>query len=185
MKPLIKGLIVDDELSGRENLKYLIENYCTEIEIIGTASSACEAKKFLSYITPDVIFLDVNMPVLDGFDFLESVDSGKFMVVFVTAHDDYAIKAIKANAIDYLLKPIDIKELQQTVKRLADNFNNTGTDVKATQPEKVILPVTHGFKVINDNDIIRMEAEDCYTHIFTVSVKKITVSKTLKEFEQK
>jgi two-component system LytT family response regulator len=125
------------------------------------------------------------MPVLDGFDFLESIDSGKFMVVFVTAHDEYAIKAIKANAIDYLLKPIDIKELQLTVKRLADNFNNTDTDVKATQPEKVILPVTHGFKVINDNDIIRMEAEDCYTHIFTVSEKKITVSKTLKEFEQK
>ncbi len=160
MKPLIKGLIVDDELSGRENLKYLIEYYCIEIEIIGTASSACEAKKFLSYITPDVIFLDVNMPVLDGFDFLESVDSGKFMVVFVTAHDDYAIKAIKANAIDYLLKPIDIKELQQTVKRLADNFNNTGTDVKATQPEKVILPVTHGFKVINDNEIIRYAAPE-------------------------
>src|SRR6187401_1348166 len=123
MTPILKAIIVDDELSGRENLKTLIQTYCTEIKIIGTASSAAEVKHMISFSSPDVIFLDINMPVLDGFDFLDSVDSSKFMVVFVTAHAEYAIKAIKAKAIDYLLKPINIKELQQAVKRLVNNSN--------------------------------------------------------------
>ncbi len=184
MAPLIKGIIVDDELSGRENLKTLIGSYCNEIKITGTASSAVEAKNMIGYLSPDVIFLDVNMPVLDGFDFLESIDSTKFMVVFVTAHTDYAIRAIKAKAIDYLLKPINIKELQQTVKRLTDHFN-VGNVILPVQTEKVILPVSHGFKVMNADDIIRLEAEDCYTHIFTTCEKKITISKTLKEIEDK
>ncbi|HMQ69961.1 MAG TPA: response regulator [Ignavibacteria bacterium] len=183
MRSLVKGLIVDDELSGRENLKSLIENYCSEIEIIGTASSAAEAKNMLNYITPDVIFLDINMPVLDGFDFLESIDSSRFMIVFVTAHDEYAIRAIKARAIDYLLKPIDIKELQQSVKKLVQNLLNVIPS--ALQSPKVIVPVTHGFKVMNADEIIRFEAEDCYTHIFSIGQYKITVSKTLKEFEDK
>jgi two-component system LytT family response regulator len=185
MSPLIKGIIVDDELSGRENLKTLIESYCNEIKITGTASSAVEAKNMIGNLSPDVIFLDVNMPVLDGFDFLESIDSTKFMVVFVTAHADYAIRAIKAKAIDYLLKPINIKELQQTVKRLTDHFYNTGNVISPVQTDKVILPVSHGFKVMNADDIIRLEAEDCYTHIFTINEKKITISKTLKEIEDK
>lgn len=190
MRHLFKGMIVDDELSGRENLKTLIESYCTEIKVTGTASSAVEAKNMLEYLSPDVVFLDVNMPVLDGFDFLESVDSSKFMIVFVTAHEGYAIRAIKAKAIDYLLKPINIKELQQTVKRLSVHFNNNNyhknDNINSTvQTEKVILPVSHGFKVINAEDIIRLEAEDCYTHIFTTIEKKLTISKTLREIEDK
>jgi two-component system LytT family response regulator len=184
MTSVIKGMIIDDELSGRENLKALIESYCTEINITGTASSAAEAKNMIGYLSPDVVFLDINMPVLDGFDFLESVDSSKFMVVFVTAHEEYAIRAIKAKAIDYLLKPIDIKELQQTVKRLISN--NLGEKVTpSNQSDKVILPISHGFKVVNAGEIIRMEAEDCYTHIFSTHEKKFTISKTLKEFEDK
>ncbi|HMS35459.1 MAG TPA: response regulator [Ignavibacteria bacterium] len=183
MTSVIKGLIVDDELSGRENLKTLIESYCSEINITGTASSAVEAKNMIGYLSPDVVFLDINMPVLDGFDFLESIDSSRFMIVFVTAHEEYAIRAIKARAIDYLLKPIDIKELQQTVKKLVHNFMQAIPS--APQSHKVIIPVTHGFKVMNANEIIRFEAEDCYTHIYSSDQKKITVSKTLKEFEDK
>ena len=183
MIPSIKGIIIDDELSGRENLKTLIESYCTEISIIGTASSAIEAKKLLIHLSPQVIFLDINMPVLDGFDFLEIIDSCKYKLVFVTAHDEYAIRAIKAKAVDYLLKPIDIRELQQTVKRLLDNVIET--DTIENHSDKVILPVSNGFKVINEEEIIRLEADDCYTHICTTTEKKITISKTLKEFEEK
>ena len=181
--PILKAIIVDDEFSGRENLRTLIESYCPEINVLGTASSAAEAKLIVTELSPDVIFLDINMPVLDGFDFLESVDSSKFMVVFVTAHDEYAIKAIKAKAIDYILKPINIKELQQAVKRLVNNFNNYLTS--SNHIEKIILPVSHGFKVMNVDEIIRLEAEDCYTHIFTTKEKKITISRTLGEFEDK
>lgn len=183
MIPQIKGLIVDDELSGRENLKTLIESYCTEIKIVGTVSSAIEAKNLITYLSPDVIFLDINMPVLDGFDFLESIDSSKFMVVIVTAHDEYAIRAVKAKAIDYLLKPINIKELQQTARRLM--IQSTEVDNSSTHIAKVIIPVSYGFKVMKADEIIRLEADDCYTHIFTTREKKITISRTLKEFEAK
>lgn len=183
MKPILKALIVDDELSGRENLRTLIEIYCEEIKILDTASTAIEAKHKVIGLLPDVVFLDINMPVLDGFDFLESVDNSKFMVVFVTAHNEHAIRAIKAKAIDYLLKPINIKELQQTVKRLVSKSN--GNLVSANHNEKMILPVSHGFKVMDIEEIIRLEAEDCYTHVYTTKDKKITISKTLREFEDK
>jgi len=183
MTPILKAIIVDDELSGRENLKTRIVCYCSELEVIGTAYSAVEAKQILSYLSPDVIFLDINMPVLDGFDFLDNVDSCKFMVVFVTAHAEYDIRAIKAKAIDYLLKPINIKELQHAVKSLVNNSNKNVTS--SNHIEKIILPVSNGFKVINAIEIIRMEAEDCYTHVFTINEKKITISKTLKEFEER
>ena len=96
----LRSIIVDDEYHSRENLKTLLESYCPEIRVQGTASSAVEAKQLADDLLPDVVFLDINMPVLDGFDFLDSVDSNKFMVVFVTAHDEYAIRAIKAKAID-------------------------------------------------------------------------------------
>jgi len=187
MKPSIKGIIVDDELSGRENLKTLIENYCTEIEIIGTASSSVEAKQMLEYLTPDVIFLDINMPVLDGFDFLENIDCSKFKIVFVTAHTEYAIKAIKAKAVDYLLKPINIKELQQSVKRLMNCSDLQPNDnlVSSKQTDKLVLPFSYGFKVMNTDEIIRLEAEDCYTHIVSTNEKKLTVSKTLRDFEDR
>jgi len=122
MALLNKGIIVDDELSGRENLKTLIECYCSELEVIGTASSAAEAKQILSHLSSDVISLDINMPLLNGFDFLESVDSRKFRVVFVTAYGEYVIKAIKVSAIDYLFKPINIRKLQQAV--LENNYFN-------------------------------------------------------------
>lgn len=187
MTPVLTALIVDDELSGRENLKSLIESYSPEIKVLATATSAVEAKKLVSDLSPDVVFLDISMPVLDGFDFLESVDSSKFMVVFVTAHNEYAIRAIKVRAIDYLLKPVNIKELQQAVKRLVNNFNAYSNDNAAhsIHTEKIILPVSHGFKVMNAEEIIRLEAEDCYTHVISTSEKKLTISKTLKEFEDK
>lgn len=181
MIAVLKAIIVDDELSGRENLKTLIESYCSELKVLATAASAVEAKQMVIGLLPDVVFLDINMPVLDGFDFLESIDSSKFMVVFVTAHDGYAIKAIKAKAIDYLLKPINIKELQQTVRRLIINANSSVPP--STNREKIILPVSHGFQVMNANEIIRFEAEDCYTHVFISNGKKITISRTLGEFE--
>lgn len=180
---MLKALIVDDELSGRENLKSLIESYCPEIKIIGTASSAIEAKKVLDNISVDVIFLDINMPVLDGFDFLDSIDSSRFMLVFVTAHEEYAIRAIKAKAVDYLLKPIDIKELQQSVKKLVNNYTHKNS--VSNNSQKVIIPESHGFKVLNADEVIRLEADDCYTHVFTSDAKKIIVSKTLKDFEDK
>jgi two-component system, LytTR family, response regulator len=115
---LITAIIVDDELHGRENLKKLIETYCPEVHLLGSADCVVGAKELVKSNNPEVVFLDINMPVLDGFDFLDEYAEPNFKVVFVSAHEDYGINAVKAGALDYLLKPINIKELKQTVKKL-------------------------------------------------------------------
>ncbi len=178
----LRAIIVDDELHGRENLKNLLDTYCPEIKVIATAESAIQAKILVLENEPDVVFLDINMPVLNGFDFLESLEQQNFMLVFVTAYEQYGIKALKAHPVDYLLKPINIKELQQTVKQLVVRSKEV-SKIHSGKTHKIMVPITHGFTILDCEHIIRFMADDCYTKIFTSEGKLITVSRTLKEFE--
>ena len=179
----IGAIIVDDEFHGRENLNNLIETYCPEVTIIATADSAIQAKNLLLHHKPDVLFLDIKMPVLDGFDLLDSLEEKDFMIVFVSAHDEYGIRAVKVHAMDYLLKPVNIKELQQCVNRLLENKKKRLINTHSQKTHKIIIPITQGFTILEAENIIRFEAEDCYTKIFLNDGKKLTISKTLKEFE--
>jgi two-component system LytT family response regulator len=179
----LRAIIVDDELHGRENLKKIIENYCNEIEILGIADSVNNAKKLVNLYNPDVVFLDINMPVLDGFDFLDEYDERNFMVVFVSAHEEFGINAVKAGAVDYLLKPINIKELKQTVKKLLIIKNKSTKVEPVLETDKIVLPAPHGFNVLVYDDIIRLEAEGCYTKVIIKDGKNTIVSRTLKDFE--
>ncbi|TRZ70948.1 MAG: DNA-binding response regulator [Bacteroidetes bacterium] len=179
----LTAIIVDDELHGRENLKKIIETYCPEIEILGLAESVVKAKELVIVLKPDVVFLDINMPVLSGFDFLEEYDDRNFMVVFVSAHEEFGINAVKAGAADYLLKPINIKELKQTVKKLLSIHNKA---IKVETPhdvDKLVIPASHGFIVLVIDDIIRLEADGCYTTVVINGGKNTMVSRTLKDFE--
>lgn len=180
----LRAIIVDDELHGRENLKTIIENYCNEIEVLDCADSVINAKKSVSTYKPDVVFLDINMPVLDGFDFLDEYEDRNFMVVFVTAHEEYGIKAVKVGAVDYLLKPIDIKELKQTVKKLYNFTSKKSKDEILFESDKLVIPTSQGFKILVIDDIIRFEADGCYTKAFLKDGKNIVVSRTLKDFEE-
>jgi len=180
----LTAIIVDDELFGRENLKKIIVNYCYEIEILGCADSVVSAKILVKDHKPDVVFLDINMPVLNGFDFLDEYDELDFMVVFVSAHEEFGINAIKAGATDYLLKPIDIKELKQTVKKLLMIRNKKIKVETLHETDTLVLPASHGFNVLVIDDIIRLEAEGCYTKVFYKDGKKKTISRTLKDFEE-
>lgn len=180
----LKCIIIDDELGPRENLRIVMEQYCPELECLGTADSALEGKRLTEEHNPDIIFLDVNMPVLDGFDFLEMLPNHNFMLVFVTAHEEYAIDAIRANAIDYLVKPINISELQKCTRRLLSKKEEL-TKRNIYKPEtKVMIPQHYGFMTLEAGNIVRLEGDDCYTHIHLCEGKPITVSKTLKEFEK-
>ncbi len=179
----LKAIIVDDELHGRENLKKIIETYCPEIEILGLADSVVNARKLVNVHKPDVVFLDINMPVLDGFDFLEEHNERDFMAVFVSAHEEFGISAVKAGAVDYLLKPVNIKELKQTVKRLFYLQNKKSKDEIIYETGKLIIPASHGFNVLVIDDIIRLEAEGCYTKVIIKEGKNAIVSRTLKDFE--
>lgn len=179
----LTAIIVDDELHGRENLQMIIENYCPEIEILGCADSAVNAKELVNVYQPDVVFLDINMPVLNGFDFLDDYEERNFMVVFVSAHDEFGINAVKAGAEDYLLKPIDIKDLKQSVKKLLA-IRNKKTDSETFQKvNKLVLPASHGFEVLVFDELIRLEAEGCYTKVFIKAGKNKLISRTLKDFE--
>ncbi|MHB8871985.1 MAG: LytR/AlgR family response regulator transcription factor [Candidatus Doudnabacteria bacterium] len=179
----LTAIIVDDELHGRENLKKIIETYCPEIEILGLSDSVVNASKLVNVHKPDVVFLDINMPVLDGFDFLEEHDERSFMVVFVSAHEEFGINAVKAGAADYILKPVNIKELKQTVKRLLCLQNKKIKDEILFERNKLVLPASHGFNVLVIDDIIRLEAEGCYTKVIIKDGKNTIVSRTLKDFE--
>ncbi len=179
----ISAIIVDDELHGRENLKKIIETYCPEIDIKGMAESVIAATEMVKTHHPEVVFLDINMPVLGGFDFLETFEERNFMVVFVSAHQEFGINALKTGAVDYILKPINIKELKLCVNKLLSIKEKNGTLNPVFENDKISIPTSHGFKVLMIQDIMRLEADGCYTTVITNNNKNTLVTRTLKDFE--
>ena len=187
MKDSIKTIIVDDEFPARENLIKLLEEYCPEISVIGKAYNAKDAKALIEDLQPDVVFLDINMSGINGFDLLESLEEKTFCLVFVTAHNEYGIQAVKANAIDYLLKPISIQELKQTVEKIKEYLKvKQKSEIKkpSLKSDKIVITHFQGFSIYNCNEIIRLEASDNYTKIYFKGKKPVTSSKTLKDFEE-
>jgi two-component system LytT family response regulator len=179
----LTAIIVDDELHGRENLRIIIENYCAEVEILGSADSVVGAIELVKSFHPDVVFLDIHMPVLDGFDFLDEFEERTFKVVFVTAHEEFGITAVKVGATDYLLKPINIRELKQTIKNLMCIMNRQIKVESHGETGKLVLPAAHGFDLLGFDDLIRFEADGCYTRVFIKGGKRKMISRTLKDFE--
>lgn len=179
----LKAIIVDDELHGRENLKLIIQNFCPEIEVKGSANDVVSAIALVKNHLPDVVFLDINMPVLDGFDFLDEFEDRKFMVVFVSAHNEFGINAVKVGAEDYLLKPINIKELKLCVKKLLTIKDKKNSIKPIFENNKLVIAASHGFNILNIDDILRLEADGCYTTIVTKDQKNTLISRTLKDFE--
>lgn len=191
---MISTVIVDDEVNGRENLVNLIFKFCPDIQIVGMASSVDEAIVMIKDKNPDLIFLDIEMPFKNGFDLLELVNPITFDVIFTTAFDHYAIRAIKFSALDYLLKPIDIEELKLSVSKLIQkkaakesstkNFELLLSNMKVRNKlQKIAVPTLDGLIFVNIMDIIRCEADNNYTRIFVVNSDAILVSKTLKDYE--
>lgn len=195
---MLKALLVDDEKNNLENLKFLLENDCVGIEVVGMVQNGYLARQWLQHNDTDLIFLDISMPVETGFEMLEKLDSLNFSIVFVTAHDEYAMQAIKASAVDYLLKPVNIVELQQTVMKLHTQYKNkqylqqnkelVANLVKSFQPGnspiKIALPQLGGISFLDVNEIVSLQADSNYTIIHRQDMQKMVVSKTIKEFEE-
>lgn len=192
----IKSIIIDDEENARSNLKLILEEYCPTIEIVGEADSAKEARDLITTHQPDLLFLDINMPGEDGFELLESIENKNFSVIFITAHNQFALKALKAGAIDYIEKPIDIEDLQQAVSKVSVNDNNaSGIDYNmlrnilnenknAGTSDIIAVPTLSGYEIIRIEDIIHLEADESYTKIFLTSGKKTTSSMTIAKYEK-
>ncbi len=190
----IKAIIVDDELGARESLSKMIEKNCKQIEIVAKADSMKAAYDTITALNPDLVFLDIEMPNGNAFDLLEKFKQINFNIIFTTAYDHYAIKAIKFSAVDYLLKPIDPEELVTAVERLENKLGQKTeldkqfkTLLSNVRPEnklkKVGIPDGDGLVFINLSDIIRCDSDGNYTYFILTSGKKIIASRTLGEYE--
>ncbi len=186
---IIKGIIVDDEELGRTNLHTLINVYCPNIKIIALAEDILQAKEIIDAEKPDVVFLDINMPGGNGFDLVNSFEIDDLpIIIFVTAYDKYAIQAIKTGAFDYILKPIDVSELELCEQKLLsklDKKQDTANEIEAND-EKISIKHNKGVKLIRTRNILYIEAEGSYSiiHITTeVGEEKFVASRALRDFE--
>ncbi len=189
----LNTVIIDDEEKSRHTLRQMLSLFCDNVQIIGEAKDVRTGVELLSIVKPDLVFLDIKMPDGNGFDLLEKLEQRNFNLIFTTAYDQFAIKAFKFNAIDYLLKPIDTDELKAAVKKAEssqisnssniDNLiNNINTAEKKEQ--QIILSTAEGIHIIKVKNIIRCQADDYYTNFFLNDGRRIMISKTLKEHEE-
>jgi two-component system LytT family response regulator len=182
-----RAVIIDDEEDSRSNTRNMIQNYCEEIEIVGEADNGPEGKKRIQELKPQVVFLDINMPGMNGFQMLEGIYQRDFCVIFLTAYSEHGITAVKAGATDYLLKPLMLSELQGAVKKVVQHYETKPSGSVNAKPEEnknlVLINHSKGFTLVDFKDIVWLEASDNYTNLFLNGQKKIVASKTLKEFE--
>jgi two-component system LytT family response regulator len=189
----MKAVLIDDEISNLENLQTLLEKHCEQVTIMATAQNVGDAVDAIEKYSPHLVFLDIQMGEQTGFDVLKLLPTRNFEVIFVTAHDQYGIQAVKFAALDYLLKPVDIEELINAVNKaeykLATQIQTSQLDFLLQQlkkPEtnvsKIALQMQGEVRYVTLSEIIRCEADNTYTHFFLSSNEKILVSKSLKEY---
>lgn len=189
----LKSLLIDDEKHGRENLAGILRSYCPQIELVGEAASVEEALILIRKQTPDLLFLDIEMPRANGFQLLEHLQDFSFEVIFVTAYDNYAIKAIRFSAADYILKPVNYNDLKAAVEKVAVRIREKQENLRLkqlyqnlSQPvnPRIGLPAGDRIEFADVGKIIRCQGEGNYTHIWFEDDKHLLVSKTLVEFEE-
>lgn len=192
---MINAIIIEDEKKSREALTGLLKRYCKNVEIIAEADGYQSGLDILKDHKPDVVFLDIQMPDGSGFKLLEDLEEINFEIIFTTAFDQFAIKAIKYSALDYLLKPIIPDELSNAVKKVVrkkqkgdinKNVNVLLHNLKKQEEEtkKLALSTAEKIHIVEINDIIRCESDNYYTMFFFTNGKKLLISKTLKENEE-
>lgn len=191
---MITAIIIDDEQRSRDVLKKTIDKYCADVQVIGSGESVDEGIELIGKHNPDVVFLDVDMPKGNGFTLFDKIKNPSFEVIFITAYEEYAIKAFRIAAVDYLTKPIDYRLLQEAVNRLKhkqklylkeqrislllENMTN-----RSDEFNKIALPINEGYKLVKITDIVYCQADGAYTTIHLINGDRIVASKTLKAFE--
>jgi two-component system LytT family response regulator len=191
---MIKAIIIDDEVHCLDTLTMLLSDYCPLVEVVAQCMSARRGIEAITKARPDLVFLDIEMPIMNGFEFLEYFKEIPFAVIFTTSYDQYAIKAIRVSALDYLLKPIDSKELITAVQKvqlqkslpLHEQFQILMNQIKKNDDDfnKIAIPTSEGFQLVPADQLMRCEADDNYTHIYLKNKTKIIACRTLKEMEE-
>ena len=191
---MIKAVIIEDERNSIEVLQKLLAKHCPQIELLGYAENIESGEELIRKQKPELVFLDITMPDGNGFDLLEKVSDINFEIIFITATDKFAMKAIKYSALDYILKPVDAEELKTAVEKIIEkklqlpqmeNFKFLLENVrnKDFDYSKITLPTGNAYEVVNIKDIIRCEAEGSYTNFILTGNRKLLVSLGLKHYE--
>lgn len=196
-RAMLRAILIDDEKNALEVLEMQLQRYCPGVDVVAACDGGIKGIAAIQKYKPDLVFLDIEMPHKNGFDVLTETRGLNYEIIFTTAYDQFAIKAFKFAAVDYLLKPVDIAELRDAVNKVsAKKDTGMGLDEKIKmllqqlQPSapkftnKIALPVGDAMQFMEPDEIIRCESDSNYTHIFLASGKKITMAKTLKEVEE-
>lgn len=193
--PMLKIVIIEDEERTLSAIKSIIDDYCDDTDIIGTARSINEALEVFNSCQPDVVLSDINLPDGTSFDLFNQLDETDFKIIFITAFEEYAIKAIKFSAFDYLVKPVNPKELIATIQNARLQLEKENAQLKleallanvndfSKHLKKLVLKTSESIYVVDIQDIIRCESDSSYTSFFLLDKRKIMVSKVLKEYDE-
>ncbi|OYU82342.1 MAG: DNA-binding response regulator [Flavobacterium sp. BFFFF1] len=188
---MIKAILIDDENHCIITLQHLLSGF-KNVVVVATTQDSSQAKELIETFKPDVVFLDIEMPVLNGFDVLQQFDDLPFKVVFTTAYDQYAIKALKLNALDYLLKPIGHDDIEQVLEKYKaeqmhiskDQLNHLHQFINGKMQDTIALSTQEGLLFVKIEDIMYLEASSCYTYIVMNDKTKHLASKTMANFEE-
>lgn len=193
MNTALRAIIIDDEPDGVKALSLIIQKFIPDLKVVALTTNALEGIDFINNYQPEVVFLDINMPLLDGFELLENIQFKKFNLIFTTAHSEYGLKALKNGAIDYLLKPINIGELKQAVERvkkkqqeLTPQINvNALLDLIAIEKFKVPIPTKTSIEYVFTKDLVCIEADTHHSKVSLANVNgEIIAIKSLKEYDE-
>ncbi len=187
----MRSVVIDDEPKARQYLINLLKSHFNEIEVVGEAEGVDSGVKLIETLKPDLLFLDVQMQDGTGFDLLSKIDRSNLNVIFVSAHDYFAITAIKFSAVDYLVKPVDVEELHKAIEKIKQQKSLSEVRQKLdlllnniNRIEKIALPSMSGIEFVKLDQVVRCEAESNYTAFYLNNGEKIIVSKTLKDYEE-
>lgn len=193
---MINAIIIDDEQNNIDNLQLLLSKYCAEVNIVGHALNAMEGEKLITQKSPDLIFLDIQMPGKSGFELLKSLDHYDFEIVFVTAYDQYGIQAVKFSAIDYLLKPVNVEELKAAVSKAIEKHSQKNQNLQLENlirflkqeqqksTHRIALQSAKETRFVETEQIIRCESSNNYTTFFLTNGEKILTSRPIFEYEE-
>ncbi len=190
----MKAIIIDDEQNCIDSLAFDLQKYCRDVEVLESCTNPKQGLLAIKKRKPDLVFLDVQMPWMTGFEMLELLDEINFAIIFTTAYDQFAAKAFRISAIDYLLKPIDVNDLKEAVKKAAEkirqksgveNITNLLQNIK--QPEnnqRIAFPGRDSFEFVEASKVIYAQAEGSYTYVFLNDKRKLVISKNLSDIEE-
>lgn len=178
---MVKAVVIDDVQKIRESIKDLLQKKFPSITFVGEADNVKSGVALLSTIKPDIVFLDVEMPEMNGLELLKHFPERKFYTIFTTAHEKYALPALKASATDYLVKPLSPQDVYDAIQKCitAKKTNES----KKSSKNKISIPVSQELLIINTDDIIHIEAHNNYSHFYFTNRPKVVVSKTLGEYD--